>query len=405
VTPRKLLLCLSGLLAAVACRPGSFDALTNGATARDAGVRDAAAAEAGPGDGAAPVEDAGLPDGGTDGCERAPDLPLVLGNADLAQIATLVDPPAVAMRIPGPSAWLGEHHVYTFGATRPQPGDAGPSPIYASAALAGANPPWLAPPDADTTWSLEETLDAEGLPRELLPPRAGEEGRAFRPASLIRTTPGQLGGTLFVLEASILTNLQVWLARLDDGATVAERAEAPLFAVGERLFALGAHRGRDFVKVYACERDPDVDDYTDLHYTRCFVARAPVGELDRRASYSAYREGAWHEDLATASAVLYGPADTLSVSWNGYLKAFVAVHGKTLHNKVVVQTAARSEGPWEPVAELDLPPAPYGASGVTLHAGGSCDDRLVVSYLAPTRLVDGIFPVEGKVVFVSIDLR
>jgi hypothetical protein len=324
--------------------------------------------------------------------------------------ATLADPVGLALRAPGPSAWLGEHITYTFGSTRVAPADGGAARNFASAALQAGRPPWVGAPDPERVWELEEQLDEHGLPRELFPRRAGEEALSYLPGSLFHSRSGQLGGTLFVLESGWdLVTRSVWLATLDDGATVASRAEAPLFTGSDPMFARGAHRGQSYVKVYACERDPTITDIANPKATRCFVARAPVDQVATRASYSAYRAtgedaGVWDADLGKATPVLFGPADTLSVDWNGYLGGYVAVHGKILDHKVVVQTAPASEGPWTRVGELTLPENEHPASAVALHGGAECDDRLVVSYLAPTEM-DSIFPVAGNVVFVSIDLR
>jgi hypothetical protein len=84
----------------------------------------------------------------------------------------------------------------------------------------------------------------------------------------------------------------------------------------------------------------------------CYVARVPRTEVERpeRWEYLSNCEGAWSRDVSAAVAVFSGMPSELSVSYNAYLGAYLAVHSLDLSGKIVGRTAPTPWGPWsEPV--------------------------------------------------------
>ena len=70
-------------------------------------------------------------------------------------------------------------------------------------------------------------------------------------------------------------------------------------------------RSGGFVYAYGCARSGRLE-------FSCKVARAPLAELTRAASWRYWDGGAWSSDPADAVFSLTGPSGRLSVSWNPY---------------------------------------------------------------------------------------
>lgn len=87
------------------------------------------------------------------------------------------------------------------------------------------------------------------------------------------------------------------------------------------------------------------------------LARARPGDLASREKYSYYSletaSGAWTGDLSDASVVLEGLPDEFSVSYNEYLKSYLAVYYDAEGGSVLARRARYPWGPWgEPVRLL-----------------------------------------------------
>ena len=93
------------------------------------------------------------------------------------------------------------------------------------------------------------------------------------------------------------------------------------------------------------------------------------GVLDPR-SYEYYADGRWVSDIAQARAVMPGPASEMSVMWNDYLGAYVAMYSSGL-SPVIIRTAARPEGPGsDPTVLINYSTLP-GTYGGFIHPWSS----------------------------------
>jgi hypothetical protein len=96
----------------------------------------------------------------------------------------------------------------------------------------------------------------------------------------------------------------------------------------------------------------------------------------------------------------------LSISYNSYLRRFVAVYGEPLANHVVLRTSPQPHGPWSAPVRVMLPtPAALNNTNIREQAplAQSCERRLIISYFAPSA-ASGIFATAGDVVLAAIDL-
>jgi hypothetical protein len=121
------------------------------------------------------------------------------------------------------------------------------------------------------------------------------------------------------------------------------------------------------------------------------VVRAPVLDAARRASYRAWSadQQAWVPDLQKRTAVL-SRANALSVSYNRFLNAFLAVFSAQSGDAIELQLAPRPEGPFSTFARIETEPSPfsdlptfYGMQHAALSS--ACDRRIVLSYTLPSE--------------------
>jgi hypothetical protein len=132
-----------------------------------------------------------------------------------------------------------------------------------------------------------------------------------------------------------------------------------------------------------------------------------------RAAYQVYVQGAqgkgsWSSDLAQGTPVLNATDVSFSVSWNPYLRKYLAVHGLLLSNHVVLQTAAALEGPWLERVEIDMPmPAVFvnQEAREQPELAQRCGQRIVISSFSPTMLGESGWPNAGEVVLSYVDLE
>jgi hypothetical protein len=428
---RLLGLCLT----TAGCWPGQFDRLdrvaetsardagSDGDVAIDADLSDAEAVDApwepDPEEDAAadgPLDDASADAGGDeDACAPALDggRELVIAGPVL-ELARLGYPASVRNRKLGPSAWLGAHRVWTFSETGLADGWIAPldAPVnYPSAALDGETQPWLPGVDDAPDWRLADALTDAGTPQPLLTRAPQELGLAV--TSIVKTSPdGSLGGLAFVRNFTRdLAATEVWVAEIDDGATLAMRGAEALFTAPEPLFALGGVRDGGYVKLFACKSQPGAS--ADAPEFPCLVARAPVDLARDHAAYEAYgmdEHGVfhWSDNFSLATPVLYASDGELSVSWNEHLQKFVAIHSAYFSNDVVLHTAPSVEGPWTEGVKVTLAaplawPALYAREHPSLQQ--RCGRRLIISHWAATALADGGLPNAGDVVLGAIDIE
>jgi hypothetical protein len=250
--------------------------------------------------------------------------------------------------------------------------------------------------------TLDEPLESTGAPSQLFPYTADEaaydaangptERYALWPGSAI-AAPDGTGAWLFYQRLLIhpgdlnYQGLDVGLARLAPGATVAVRDPAPLFTAPLPGYALGALVDAGFVYLYAVDAVPGQVD------SLCRVVRAPVERAPDATAWAAWDGGAWSSDLGQAAAVLHGPPGDLSISYNLSRGAFLAVYSGIFSNQIQLRTAPRPEGPWSEARPLFEALAPVSGND---YAGkehpelaGDGGAQLIVSYARSTGAFAG----------------
>jgi hypothetical protein len=76
------------------------------------------------------------------------------------------------------------------------------------------------------------------------------------------------------------------------------------------------------------------------------LARVPFANILNRGSWQYYSGSTnWTSELGNAVPVFEGN-DILSVAYNQYVSAYIAVYAPPLSIRVVMRTAPRPEGPW-----------------------------------------------------------
>ncbi|MET0343737.1 MAG: DUF4185 domain-containing protein [Polyangiales bacterium] len=388
------------------CRPSDFD--------HPGRWREDAAMEATP-DAAVPVPEAGAPssDGG---CAEAPrgGRPLVVRSGPVA-IARLTNPSGVVTRLPGPSFLVDGRRVWTFTTTRPvAPLSVDVPGNLPSSALTADDRPWIRPLPPHGTeapaWALGEILAPGGTPRPFLRLRAGEGPGVNLAVTSQVAAGGDDAQALLYVQANVGLGEPnaVWLARLDAPGDEAVRDASPLFVPPDPMFALGALRTAEHVKVYACTRT------AGTFGAHCVIARAPVDRIADRAAYQVYGRDAagaltWLSDLTRGEPVLEDVSEDFSVSWNAHLGRFLSVWSAPLESALRLSTAPAMEGPWSEPVELPLPASRvYVPLRAREHPGlaQDCERRIVIAYWSPTAAPDaGSLPNEGDVVLAAIELE
>jgi hypothetical protein len=80
---------------------------------------------------------------------------------------------------------------------------------------------------------------------------------------------------------------------------------------------------------------------------QCYIARIRPAEI---ANFSAYEyqseQNIWSKNIGDAKPIFNGMPNELSVSYNNYLRKYLAVHSLDLTGKIVGRTASNPWGPW-----------------------------------------------------------
>ncbi|MGA9653166.1 MAG: DUF4185 domain-containing protein [Polyangia bacterium] len=307
-------------------------------------------------------------------------------------LGALSKPAVVTARDGGAAALVGGRMLWTFGDTlMTVTGADGFN--YRSATAGWANVGDL---------QLDEELDATGAPFQLFPFTADEtaynvangptERYALWPGSAIEAPDGS-GAWIFYQRLKVhpgtlnFEALDVGLARLSPGSTVAVRDPSPLFSAPTPAYALAADVDGGFVYLYACY--PVSGQLDEL----CRVVRAPVAEAPLASAWQAYDGVTWQPDLSQAQTVLHGAPGDLSVSFNAYLGQFLAVYSGIFSNDVRWRTSPLPEGSWSeerPLFEA-LPPPSGNDYGAKEHPELASDGgrTVVVSYAHATGTFAG----------------
>jgi hypothetical protein len=276
-------------------------------------------------------------------------------------LGALSMPPAVTARDGGASVLAGGRVLWMFGDTL-MTVTAADGFTYRSATAA-----WGTVTDP---LALDEPVEASGAPFQLFPYTAGEaaynaahgptERYALWPGSAIEAPDGS-GAWLFYQRLMVhpgslnYQGLDVGLARLAPGSTVAVRDPAPLFSAPAPAYCLGAVVDGGYVYLYAVDSVPGQLDSVAR------VIRAAVTGAPDPTAWTAWDGAGWNADLARAAVVLHGPPGDLSVSYHADLARFMAVYSGIFSNDVEFRTASRPEGPWSDAQLLFTALAP--ASG------------------------------------------
>ncbi|MGD8778690.1 MAG: DUF4185 domain-containing protein [Ignavibacteria bacterium] len=92
----------------------------------------------------------------------------------------------------------------------------------------------------------------------------------------------------------------------------------------------------------------------DKHGTQnCYLAKVGENKIEDLQSYEYYAgNNSWSKNINDAATVFTGMPNELSVSYNEYLKKYLAVHSLDLTGKIVARTADKPWGPWSEPVEL-----------------------------------------------------
>jgi hypothetical protein len=243
----------------------------------------------------------------------------------------------------------------------------------------------------------------------MLPLRSGESAGevSLFPLSLISRPDGQPGALAFVLNVRLFLPASVSLATIDAGEYAAVRADTPLFTQPP-FFVHAARRDGEYITLYACSEAPGPFDTNS-----CVAGRVHQDQVADPGAYQVRRQEpggswTWSSDLEQGTPVLENVFKQLSVTRNDHLGAYLAVYGERLSNDAVLRTARAPEGPWSAPVRVALPAPPVGQnSDIREHASivQRCESRILLSYFAPTRLLENGYPADGEVVLAAIDLQ
>lgn len=339
-------------------------------------------------------------------CRRADrDAPVSLG--EVREVGTVSSPASITLRIPGQIGWIGGKLTWLFPKSARKDGVVG--------ADAAPNQPNAAFVSRDNPTTLEEDLDPDGVPRRFLTAYDENAMAELWPTALLHVPPPadqeNATGLAIVRIAYDLFNYDVAVGRVSRDTTTAQEPLTPLFSGSDGRFSTGGFCGNEYGYLFACQQDSNVADPNDPLRHPCKVARAPVGELDRRDSYRVFdpAQQSWVADLSAGGPVIYGPYGTLSLSYNNYLGRYLVVHSRWFSNDVVVQSAPMPTGPWrqEFIFTLPTPSAGVVQSAMeqpALLGQDECAKTIWISYLSPTA-EDMAFPTAGDIKLIRVELQ
>ena len=339
------------------------------------------------------------------GTSSSPPTPPVLAIDSVVDLGRLPLPSATTLgRDGGDGGRLGGKLLWTFGDTF----TSAKNPVDGSSVLS-ATAGWSSIADPLT---LTQPVDSSGFPAQLVPYTSAElalnqsdplNGWALWPGALLDT--GAAEGLLIFqrvkrTNGSGFESKGIGTARLAVDATVATRSPADLFAPPEPLFIPGQIvDGRALA--FACAT-------VGFLNIGCKIARAPAAQADQRAAWQFFDGHGWQADISRAAVAIDQVGGGLSVSYNPYLRRYLAVTSAVLSSTILLRTAEQVEGPWSNAVKVETSAdylAPTDAKNYNYillehPALRSADGRsLVISYSRPTD------PFRGDVRLTRITLR
>jgi serine/threonine protein kinase len=268
--------------------------------------------------------------------------------------------PRVLNRHGGQSASVGGRQVWVFQDTT--------TLGFADAAKRTIDTSWgVADPAKGTNVpTVTGPTDSAGAPMNLLPWTAEETGGTYhlqvgavlwdrdRDRALVFYTKARKDAQARFGERRVGTSLALW-SRADAPAVrplFRPGSDEPtlLFGADEPPWGSAALAIGDWLYVYGCEqaaRNLEVP---------CRLARVPPDRVLERAEWRFYTGTSWSADWRAAKPVVNTNAQ-MSVTWNDYLRKYVAVYTRLLSSLLGIRTADRPEGPWsEEIIVEGFPP-------------------------------------------------
>ena len=313
--------------------------------------------------------------------------------ATTRDLGALGRPASVSVRDGGASALIGAKVLWTFGDT-----------IFTPKSIDGANLRSNTAALADPASPLQvgEPLDANGAPYPFLtftPDEQHYNDSTGKPddrialwiGSVTTTSPdtGLVFYTMLKVKPGALNyELQgVGLACVTAGQTVAKRDPGLLFTASEPDF-VNAFVSQGMLYVYGNLNRQTLD---------AGLARVPLAQVAKRTAYRFWDGTNWVTDDQRAQPILHDIPNSVSVSYNPYLRQFLAVTSGTFlrsPNQVLMRTAPNPQGPWsEPTVLLTGEPPPAnmidyaGMEHPELASGAG--RSIVISYFHPLGFLQG----------------
>lgn len=246
--------------------------------------------------------------------------------------------------------------------------------------------------------ALVQPVDDGGFPAQFIPYTPEEltankadplNGWALWPGTMIDTGAAE-GLVVFQrikrTDGMGFDSMGIGTARVAVDATVATRNADDLFAPPGPLF-MPQVVVDDMVLAFSC-------DTIEFLKVGCRIARAPVEQADQRAAYEFHDGTTWQPDIELAAFVFTDFSGPPSISYNPYLRRYLAVSGKLLASTIELRTADEITGPWGELVTIEIgdeylgPLDPNAFNYVILEhtALRSPDGReVVLSYSRPTE--------------------
>lgn len=333
-------------------------------------------------------------------------LPAEPGASGVAAESVLIYPalaqhPSVAPRGPAISGPFGARVMWIFGETRAR-GDATQVVADSSYSLSGF----------DRRYELGEAAVDAPPPVSFVPPQTSDlvllgdgDSLHYEVGSLVAVGPTEsllfysLSRRITTLEGVRDERIGTRVVRIKTDLTniFVEPQPELLFPASAPSMRFGMV-GRDGnVYLYGCRERAD-------QQFDCLLARASVGSANVARGYQYRTLGGWSNDPGSAVPVLKTTQRELSVSFNPYLRRYLAVFLVAGTNQIALHTAERPEGPFTQLATVVVPRGARATGELATalehpELASKCGRHLALTYLAP--LEDGGVEVKP----VEFDLR
>lgn len=294
-----------------------------------------------------------------------PDSTRALVVASVRDIGAVRMPPKLVGRDGGNSGLIGGKILWVFGDT-----------FWSFAAADGAtfrtNTAALADPSLPL--ATTEPTDSKGAPSQFIPFTAAEKqfnDSTGKPDDRIALWPGSIipsgsGGLAFFVKLHVRGNLNyeflgIGLARVAAGSTTATRDPGLIFGPTDPHFNL-AMLTSDYLYVYG--------DIAGGNSSNFGVGRVAPQDVSTRSAYRFWNGTGWVADVTKIASVISNAPGGASVSYNPYLRQYVAAHAGILSKSMFLRTAPRPEGPFSAPIEAFAGLEPGGGGGFAVNYAG-----------------------------------